>query len=96
MTPGKCMAIVQYGWDGADGGGEERMEKMTEVVMTQRRRWEPGPKGPMRCASHYEAREGGLAEVGGVQAPVATGSTMCLAGVSSLTLSLRGSPRRQG
>lgn len=26
------MAIVQYGWAGADGGGEERMEKMTAVV----------------------------------------------------------------
>ena len=32
MTPGKCMAIVQYGWAGADARGEERMEKMTEVA----------------------------------------------------------------
>ena len=26
------MAIVQYGWAGADAKGEERMEKMTEVA----------------------------------------------------------------
>lgn len=38
----------------------------------------------------------GSAELGGVQAPVATGATMCLAAVGSLTLSLWGSPRREG
>ena len=26
------MVVVQYGWAGAGGGGEERMEKMTAVV----------------------------------------------------------------
>lgn len=64
------------------------MEEMTVVVDDTE---DAGPKGPVRRASHYEARAGGRESSGSL----AMGSTMCLAGMGSLTLSLRGSPRRE-
>lgn len=42
------------------------MEEMTVVVDDTD---DAGPKGPVRCASHYEARAGGTAGIGRVLAP---------------------------
>ena len=42
------------------------MEEMTGVVDDTEG---AGPKGPVRCASHYEARAGGAAGAGRVLAP---------------------------